>query len=211
MKTIFMLILVFMAIAISWFFLNKKSSKDNMTTVPAKNLNETERLSSGSKPSSEKIINSDNFGKNNMKITSPAFENNKYIPSKYTCDGVNINPPLSISGVPEKTKSLVLIVDDPDAPNGGWVHWIVLNIPPDTKEIRAGSAPEGSAQGRTDFKNPGYGGPCPPSGIHHYHFKLYALDTILNLETMTVKKNIEEGMVGHILAQDLLVGLYKRN
>ncbi|MBU6431499.1 MAG: YbhB/YbcL family Raf kinase inhibitor-like protein [Patescibacteria group bacterium] len=147
-----------------------------------------------------------------MKLASPAFENNKYIPSKYTCDGANVSPPLSISDAPKKTKSFVLIVNDPDAvKEGGWLHWTVLNIPPNTEGIGEGSAPDGSAQGRTDFKNIGYGGPCPSNGAHHYEFMLYALDAILNLDAAAGKKDIEKAMDGHILAQDLLVGLYKRN
>ena len=145
-----------------------------------------------------------------MKLTSSAFENNQYIPLKYACDGANINPPLSIAGVPEGTESLVLIVDDPDAPNGDWVHWTIFNILPDVKAFREGGAPEGSTEGKTNFRNPGYGGPCPPSGTHHYRFKLYALDAILNLGVSAGKKEIEKAMSGHILAEDLLVGLYKR-
>lgn len=145
-----------------------------------------------------------------MKLTSSAFENSQYIPSKYTCDGVNVNPPLLIVGAPENTKSLVLIVDDPDAMNGDWTHWTIFNVPPDTKEIKEDGASAGAIEGKTDFRNPGYGGPCPSSGIHHYQFKLYALDAILSLDAMASKKDIEKAMEGRILAQDLLVGLYKR-
>lgn len=146
----------------------------------------------------------------NMKLTSSAFENNQYIPSKYTCDGANINPPISIVRVPENAKSLVLIVDDPDATNGDWTHWTIFNVSPDTKEIKEDDAPAGAIEGKTDFRNPGYGGPCPSSGIHHYQFKLYALDTILSLDASADKKDIEKAMEGHILSEDLLVGLYKR-
>lgn len=145
-----------------------------------------------------------------MKLTSSVFENNQHIPSKYTCDGVNINPPLSIFGTPEEAKSLVLIIDDPDASNGDWVHWAIFNIPPDTEEIKEDGVPVGSIESKTDFRNPGYGGPCPSSGTHHYQFKLYALDMALNLEFSADKKEIEKAMSGHILAQDLLVGLYER-
>lgn len=145
-----------------------------------------------------------------MKLTSPAFGNNQYIPSEYTCDDMNVNPPFLISGVPETAKSMVLIVDDPDAPKGDWVHWIVFNILPGVKEIKKDSAPDSSVQGKTDFRKSEYGGPCPPSGIHHYQFKLYALDTILDLDATAGKKEIEKATDGHILAQDLLVGLYKR-
>ena len=145
-----------------------------------------------------------------MKLSSPAFENNQYIPAKYTCDGGNVNPPLSITGTPEETKSIVLIVDDPDATNGDWVHWTVFNIAPNAKEIKENYAPAGSIEGKTNFRNPGYGGPCPPSGIHHYQFKLYALDAVLNLDATAGKKDIEKAMFGRVLAQDLLVGLYER-
>ena len=146
-----------------------------------------------------------------MKISSSAFENNQYIPSMYTCDGENKNPRLLISDVPEESKSLVLIVDDPDAPSGDWVHWTVFNIAPDTKEISEDSVPQDAVQGKTDFKKSGYGGPCPHTGIHHYQFKLYALNTILNLDSSAGKKDIEKAMSGHIIAQNLIVGLYKRN
>lgn len=212
MKTIFIFILIFIfaVIAIGWFYPNKKFSENNQTIVPSENVNKNEGLPVGSESSSDKIINSDNFEKNNMKLTSSAFENNQYIPAKYTCDGANVNPPLSIIGTPEEAKSLVLIVDDPDATNGDWTHWTVFNIAPDAKEIKENFVPAGSIEGKTNFRNPGYGGPCPPSGIHHYQFKLYALDAILNLDAAAGKKDIEKAMEGRILAQDLLVGLYKR-
>jgi Raf kinase inhibitor-like YbhB/YbcL family protein len=145
-----------------------------------------------------------------MKIESPAFENNQSILSKYTCDGENISPPLKINDVPEGTKSLVLIVDDPDAPVGTWVHWTVWNINPQTKEIPEGVEPEGAVEGLTDFGSPGYGGPCPPSGKHRYFFKLYALDILLSLDSSAETKDIEEAMEGHILDKAELIGLYSR-
>lgn len=144
-----------------------------------------------------------------MKITSSAFNHNEYIPSKYTCDGENVNPPLTFSGVPEKALSLALICDDPDAPGGIWVHWVVWNIPISTKEIAQHSVP--GRQGVTDFGSKGYGGPCPPSGTHRYFFKLYALDTKLNVSEAATKKDVEKTMEGHILAHAELIGLYKRN
>jgi hypothetical protein len=147
----------------------------------------------------------------NMKLVSSVFENNGNIPAKYTCDGENINPPLEISGVPEGAKSLVLIVDDPDAPAGDWVHWTIWNITLDIKAISENSVPDGSVEGTTSFGKPGYGGPCPPSGTHHYQFKLYALDTLLTLESSAKKKDIERAMEGHILDKTILVGLYQRN
>lgn len=146
----------------------------------------------------------------NMKLTSPVFNNGDYIPDKYTCDGENVNPPLEISGVPENAKSLVLIIDDPDAPAGDWVHWTVWNIPPDTRNISENSVPFGVAEGLTDFGRPGYGGPCPPSGVHHYQFKLYALDILLNISASASKKDIEKAIDGCIISQTILVGIYKK-
>lgn len=145
-----------------------------------------------------------------MKITSTAFKNSTNIPSQYTCDGSDINPPLKFSEVPSKSKSLVLISDDPDAPMGTWVHWILWNIDPKTKEISGNSVPVGAVQGTTSFGEIGYGGPCPPSGVHHYYFKLYALDIKLNLPTSAKKEDLEKAMNGHILAKAELVGLYSR-
>jgi len=145
-----------------------------------------------------------------MKITSPAFENNQMIPQKYTCDGENINPPLQINDIPAGTQSLVLIVDDPDAPSGDWVHWLVWNINPATKLIAENESPQGAIQGTNDFNKQNYGGPCPPSGIHHYQFKIYALDTVLNLPSSSRKKDLEKAMENHILDKEILIGLYQR-
>jgi len=145
-----------------------------------------------------------------MRITSPAFENNAMIPSKYTCDGADINPPLEFHDVPQNASSLVLIVDDPDAPVGTWVHWIVYNINPDCRIVNENSIPSGGIQGLNDFRKYNYGGPCPPSGTHRYFFKLYALDCKLNLKGNVTKKDLEKEMEGHILAKAELIGLYKR-
>jgi Raf kinase inhibitor-like YbhB/YbcL family protein len=145
-----------------------------------------------------------------MKISSPAFENNSKIPEKYTCDGENVNPPLKIEGVPKEAKSLVLIVDDPDAPMGTFLHWLVWNIPPETNFIEENSLPERAIQGKNDFGKENYGGPCPPFGTHRYFFKLYALDKILDLPPGSNLKEVEKAMDGHILDQDQLVGLYQR-
>ena len=142
-----------------------------------------------------------------LKITSPAFGHNEKIPSKYTCDGDNVNPPLEIEGIPESAKSLVLIVDDPDAPAGNWDHWIVWNIPL-VQDIEEDSIP--GEQGMNDFKRQSWGGPCPPSGTHRYFFKLYALDTKLSLERTSVKKDVESAMQEHILSKGELIGLYER-
>ncbi|OGI26227.1 MAG: hypothetical protein A3J76_01435 [Candidatus Moranbacteria bacterium RBG_13_45_13] len=146
-----------------------------------------------------------------MKIASPVFENNGNIPEKYTCDGEEINPPLEFSDVPENTKSLALIVDDPDAPiPGGFVHWIVFNIKPDIKEIKENAVPENAIQGITSEGKTGYVGPCPPSGIHHYQFKLYALDEMPDLDSSAKREDVEKSMEGHILDQAKLIGLYQR-
>jgi len=146
-----------------------------------------------------------------MQISSPAFQNNQNIPPKYTCDGDDINPPLTLAGIPSGTRSLALIVDDPDAPPGDWVHWLVWNIKPDTTSIAENSVPVGAVEGTTDFGRPDWGGPCPPSGIHHYQFKLYALDTELALPSSTKKAELEQAMQGHILDQTVLIGLYQRS
>lgn len=144
-------------------------------------------------------------------IESPAFENNEMIPSKYTCDEQNINPPLKISGVTEDVKSLVLIMDDPDAPAGTWVHWTIWNISPRTAEIAENTKPESALEGITSFRKPGYGGPCPPSGTHRYFFKLFALDIMLELDQDATAGDIENAMKGHILDSAELIGLYKRS
>lgn len=145
-----------------------------------------------------------------MTIASPSFANNTFIPAKYTCDGGNMSPSLSFSDIPKETKSLALIVDDPDAPSKTWVHWTVFNLHPGTTTFPEGFVPDGNIEGMTDFGKPGYGGPCPPSGTHHYHFKLYALDTSLVLGRSATKEDIEEAMKGHILEKAELIGLYKR-
>jgi len=145
-----------------------------------------------------------------MEISSPAFENNEMIPPKYTCDGENVNPPLVFSGVPKKTKSLVLIMDDPDAISGVWDHWIVFNIDPKIKKIEEKSAPEWAVEAQNSFGKTSYGGPCPPSGTHHYHFALYALDKELKLDSTAQKPDILDEMDDHVLKKAELIGLYAR-
>jgi len=142
-----------------------------------------------------------------MKLTSPAFANKAMIPKKYTCQGEDINPLLKIEGILQETVSLVLINDDPDAPGGTWDHWIVINIAP-TQTIAENSVP--GTQGKNSWGRSDYGGPCPPSGTHRYFFKLYALDTQLNLSEGVSKKEVEDAMKGHILEQTELIGLYKK-
>ena len=146
-----------------------------------------------------------------FQITSPVFENNGFIPKKYTCDGADVNPQLLIANVPARTKSLSLIIDDPDAPAGTWVHWVVWNIDPQTREIKEHSVPNGANQGLNDFRKHNYGGPCPPSGTHRYFFKLYALDTILALDFNATKAHVEKAMGEHIVAETRIIGLYKRS
>ncbi len=145
-----------------------------------------------------------------MTIESPAFRDNGTIPKQYTCDGKDINPPLVFRNVPPGTRSLALIVDDPDAPAGIWVHWVVCNIDPGTREIKENTVPPGALQGKNDFRRTNYGGPCPPSGTHRYFFKLYALDTVLAIDGNPTKQGLEKAMKGHILAEAQTVGLYKR-
>jgi Raf kinase inhibitor-like YbhB/YbcL family protein len=142
-----------------------------------------------------------------LEVTSLAFEHNKLIPRIYTCDGKDVNPPLNIDSLPHGTKSLVLIVDDPDAPMGTWEHWNVWNIPP-TNKIAENSIP--GTEGLNDFGKHSYGGPCPPSGIHRYFFKVYALDAKLALPNNSRKKDIEDAMAEHILAKGEIIGLYQR-
>jgi Raf kinase inhibitor-like YbhB/YbcL family protein len=146
-----------------------------------------------------------------LKISSPVFENGGEIPKKYTCDGANVNPPLKIENVPSNTKSLALVFDDIDAPRGTYVHWILWNIDPSVKEIKENSVPERVVQGVNDFKKLNYGGPCPPRRAHKYVFKIYALDTLLNLNPNLTKKDLEKVMEGHIISWAQLTGLYNRN
>ena len=153
-----------------------------------------------------------------MTLTSPAFEQNGQIPSKYTCEGDDISPPLAWDGVPERAKSLVLIIDDPDAPDPKapqrvWVHWVVYNLPAETKSLTENAAkaglPQGTVVGLNDFEKTEYGGPCPPIGRHRYFHKLYALDITLNLRKPT-KPEIEQAMKGHVLASAELIGTYQK-
>ncbi|MBX5482805.1 MAG: YbhB/YbcL family Raf kinase inhibitor-like protein [Myxococcaceae bacterium] len=144
-----------------------------------------------------------------LSISSTAFENYGDIPARHTCDGEDVPPPLRWSGVPDGTKSLVLIVDDPDAPRGNWVHWVVVDLPPDSTGID-GTLPRGAREGHNDFGRIGYGGPCPPSGTHRYFFRLYALDTKLPALTVPTRAQVEQAMVGHVLAEAALIGRYQR-
>jgi Raf kinase inhibitor-like YbhB/YbcL family protein len=143
-----------------------------------------------------------------LTIKSSAFEHNKPMPKKYTCIGEDINPPLTIEGIPTETKSLVLLMDDPDAVNGIFDHWVVWNIPPSTTNIAENTVP--GTEGLNSGREHGYYGPCPPSGTHRYFFKVYALDTELGLSANSKKKDVEKAMQGHILAKGELIGLFHK-
>lgn len=146
----------------------------------------------------------------NMEIISPVFLNNQNIPGKYTCDGDGVNPPLEFKDVSKEAMSLALIMDDPDAPAGTWVHWTLWNIDPSTTSIGENSVPPKAIAGQTSSGQNIYGGPCPPSGAHRYFFKLYALDTKLSLSSFSLKEDLEKAMQGHVIRQAELVGLYSR-
>ena len=147
-------------------------------------------------------------------LSSTAFNHNDMIPKRYTCQGENISPALQWHGAPANTQSFALIVDDPDAPNGTFVHWVIFNIPASLTQLPENVKNNGFVLGSTSFssskKAANYGGPCPPSGTHHYHFKLYALDTMLTLKKGVSKEELLAAMNSHILAQTELVGLYKK-
>ena len=151
-----------------------------------------------------------------IEVRSPAFGEGEKIPSDFTCDGAGMSPPIEWSGVPVNTQSLVVIADDPDAPAGDWVHWLVYDLPPSLTQLPAG-IPEGEKlsggglQGRTDFGTLGYGGPCPPRGTHRYFFRIYALDAMLHLKSGATKKEILKAMRGHVLAEGQLTGKYGRS
>jgi len=151
----------------------------------------------------------------NIIVKSDSFSDGGMIPAKYTCDGANISPQLSWDNAPKGTKSFVLICEDPDAPMGTFTHWVLYDLPADVHELpenlpKDKILPNGAKQGITDFKKVGYGGPCPPNGTHRYYFKLYALDTLLNLEPGLKKEDILKAMNGHILAQGQIMGKYAR-
>lgn len=154
-------------------------------------------------------------GGEKMQITSSAFTEGSMITAKYTCDGRDISPPLEWKDVPDAAKSFALISDDPDAPVGTWVHWVIYNIPPNVTKFdenmpREKEFKNGMRQGSNDWPKIGYGGPCPPSGTHRYYFKLYALDTMLGLKPGATKAQLIQAMKGHILAEAQLMGKYSR-
>lgn len=145
-----------------------------------------------------------------LTISSPAFGDNEKIPSKYTCNGENVSPELKIENVPAGTKSLALVMEDPDAPNGLWIHWAVWNINPNIRTLAEHAEPRESVIGKNSWGHNAYGGPCPPSGTHRYMFRLYALDTTLQLVGDSSKDQMDAAMEGHILAEALLTGLYAK-
>lgn len=160
------------------------------------------------------------FGKETsmaMEIRSTAFTDGEAIPTRYTCQGEDISPPLAWSGIPPQAESLVLLVDDPDAPDPKapkmtWVHWVLFNLPPDSDGLPEAVKvlPQGTGEGLNDWKRTGYGGPCPPIGRHRYFHKLYALDKTLDLPGTPTRAEVEKAMQGHILARAELVGTYKK-
>lgn len=154
-----------------------------------------------------------------LALTSPVFEHGQPILRKYTCNGDDVSPPLEWTEVPAGTKSLALIVDDPDAPDPAapkrvWVHWVLYNLPPDTSRLAEGlggaDLPAGTLEGLNDWVKLGYGGPCPPIGQHRYFFRLYALDCVLGNLAQPTRKELEKAMRGHVLAEAELVGVYKQ-
>jgi Raf kinase inhibitor-like YbhB/YbcL family protein len=150
-----------------------------------------------------------------LKIISRAFAQGKFIPDKYTCDGRNVSPPLAWTNVPRAAKELALIMDDPDAPSGTFVHWLVYRLPVSQTELQEGipprgSFPNGARQGVNGFGRIGYGGPCPPSGTHRYYFHLYALDSPLDLPPGVTREQLEQAMKNHILEEAQLMGYYAR-
>jgi Raf kinase inhibitor-like YbhB/YbcL family protein len=150
-----------------------------------------------------------------LKLTSNAFKEGEAIPRGYTCDGANVSPPLEWTGVPKTAKTIAIIADDPDAPSGTFVHWVLFNLPADGLGLientpQTETLNGGGMQGKNDFEKIGYGGPCPPSGTHHYFFKFYALDSELPLKASATKAEVEKAMEGHVVGQAQLMGTYKR-
>lgn len=153
-------------------------------------------------------MHSSTMVKTDFSLTSSAFANNRKIPRKYTCQGQNISPPFRITGIPEETESLVMIMQDADVSSTDWTHWLAWNIPADTDHITEATLPVGSVEGLNSFGVVGYGGPCPPSGTHHYKFELYALENSLNLSVKTVCSELEAAMDGSVLAKATLSGIF---
>lgn len=211
MKTAVTVVVVLLIVALVFIIFANKANAPTEDPIRVDGLLEEDTTSNGAGDITSEVTE-DFMG--TLKLTSSAFEHNSKIPSLYTCDSDNVNPPLSISSVPKGTQSLALIMDDPDVPknlraDGMWDHWVVFNVPPTTTEILEGEEPEG-IHGIGTSENSDYNGPCPPDREHRYFFKLYALDVELNLEEGATKKEVEEAMEGHVLQETILVGLYER-
>lgn len=171
--------------------------------------------SSAGRPATQNQNQDQSQNAKDIKLTSTAFKEGELIPRQHTCDGVNVSPSLEWSGVPKSAKTIAIVADDPDAPSGTWVHWVLYDLPADnigmvenlpaTDELRAGGF-----QGKNDFGKIGYGGPCPPSGTHRYFFKIYALDSELSLKAGATKAEVEKSMEGHVVSQGQLMGTYRR-
>lgn len=151
-----------------------------------------------------------------IEVRSTAFAEGDRIPSDFTCDGADMSPPVEWANIPSGTKSIAILVEDPDAPSGNWSHWLAYDLPPSLRQLPPGipaskGLPAGGTQGRTDFGKMGYSGPCPPQGNHRYFFRVYALDAILGLKPGVTKQELLRAMQGHILAQGQLMGTYDRS
>lgn len=158
----------------------------------------------------KKLVSKQKISKKALFLASPAFDENGFIPEKYTCDGENINPPFVIKNIPSETKSLAIVVNDPDAPSGNFIHWVIWNINPQESKIQEGILPNGAVEGVNDFGNIGYGGPCPPDGVHHYQFRLFALSKKLSLSRGASKKQFENFARDSIIQSFTLTAKYKR-
>jgi Raf kinase inhibitor-like YbhB/YbcL family protein len=176
--------------------------------------------SCGRSPSAESLLSEKDGKSMAIPIASQAFSSGGTIPTLYTCDGKDVSPPLTWSGIPEKARSIALICDDPDAPRGTWTHWVLFDLPANISGLGEGVPPQervtvapGGAtalQGKNDFGKTGYGGPCPPSGTHRYFFRIYALDTELGLGPKTTRQDLLRAIKGHVLAEGELMGRYSR-
>jgi Raf kinase inhibitor-like YbhB/YbcL family protein len=143
-------------------------------------------------------------------VASAAFAEGERIPERYTCDGADVSPPVSWSGAPARTQTFALVMEDPDAPRGTWVHWVVFDLPSTETEIREGSLPSGAREGSNSWGRLGYGGPCPPSGTHRYFLRLYAVDAVLRLEAGATAAELAQALEGHVLAEAAVMGRYRR-
>lgn len=198
-KTIFFACIIFAAVAWGGYsFLNRDNDSFGLAEV------------AGTDEMKSQTPLADKSRENIMEIRSGAFSGGEIIPARYTCDGEGVNPDLEISSVPENAKSLVLIVDDPDAPMGNFNHWVVWNIDPAISRIEENSVPPGAVVGINDGEKNAYTPPCPPGGVHRYYFKVYALDTKLDISSASRKDDVERAITGHIVGEAELLGKYGR-